>query len=110
MNRLIIILGFILLTVSYAFTADVTLQWQANTEPDLAGYKVYYGTESRTYQEPIPLELVTEYTMHIPDSTMHFFAVTAFDTGNLESDFSNEVSCMNNIKPGTVINLYINCD
>jgi len=100
---------FILFFSFQSFAADVTLQWDANTESDLAGYKVYYGTTSREYQEPIPLDLVTTYTMHIPDSVMYFFAVTAFDTEALESDFSTEVSCMNNVRPGTVINLYINC-
>ena len=29
---------------SYAF--DVTLAWDANTEPDLAGYGIYYDTDS----------------------------------------------------------------
>jgi fibronectin type 3 domain-containing protein len=110
MKRLFLILcASLVLTVS-CFAADVTLQWDANTESDLAGYKVYYGTESRVYSEPIILGLVTTYTMHIPDSVMYFFAVTAFDTGELESDYSNEVSCMNNAKPGAVINIYINCN
>ena len=31
-------------TLTYA--EDVTLIWNANTEPDLAGYKVYYKTGS----------------------------------------------------------------
>ena len=108
MKKLILIL-FILLFSFPAFGADVTLQWDANTEPDLAGYKVYYGTMSGEYGNPIILDTVTEYTMHIPDSIMYFFAVTAFDTEQLESDFSNEVSCMNNVKPGMVIQLIINC-
>ena len=29
-------------TVSAA-TGDVTIRWSANTEPDVAGYKIYYG-------------------------------------------------------------------
>ena len=31
---------------SQGYALDVALQWDANTEPDLAGYKVYYGTDS----------------------------------------------------------------
>ncbi|OQB54974.1 MAG: hypothetical protein BWX99_01682 [Deltaproteobacteria bacterium ADurb.Bin151] len=26
-----------------AVTGDVTIRWSANTEPDVAGYKIYYG-------------------------------------------------------------------
>ena len=29
-----------------AYALDVTLQWDANTEADLAGYRVYYKTET----------------------------------------------------------------
>ena len=33
-----------------AFAADTTLQWDPNTEPDLAGYTMHYGsTVSRAY-------------------------------------------------------------
>jgi hypothetical protein len=35
---------FILQSKSYAL--DVTLQWDANTEEDLAGYLVYYDTDA----------------------------------------------------------------
>ena len=30
-------------------TAEVTIEWDPNTEPDLAGYKVYYGNISGNY-------------------------------------------------------------
>ena len=36
---------------------DVTLQWDPNPETDLAGYRVYYGTGSRSYSAPISLGL-----------------------------------------------------
>jgi len=32
-----------------AGAAHLDLAWNANTEPDLAGYRVYYGTGSRDY-------------------------------------------------------------
>ena len=96
--------------INNAFPADVTLQWDANTEPDLAGYKVYYGTSPGQYGDPIILDTVTEYTMHMPDDIMYFFMVTAFDQGNNESDPSNEVFCINDIKPGVVIQLIIKCN
>jgi len=72
--------------------ADVTLQWDRNTEPDIAGYKVYYGTASRVYGVPIVLAgNVTTYTVTGLTSGTYYFAVTAYNTAGLESGFSNEV-------------------
>jgi hypothetical protein len=68
------------------------LIWDANTETDLAGYKVYYGTTTRTYGAPIPLGKVTTYTFTgLPPGT-YYFAVTAVNNATLESGYSNEVS------------------
>jgi len=39
------VLFFLFITPSYA-TTDVTLQWNANEEPDLVGYRLYYKTGS----------------------------------------------------------------
>ncbi len=75
-----------------AFANSVTLSWDANTEADLAGYKVYYGTASRTYGAPITIGKVTTHTLSGLPSGMVYFAVTAYNTAGLESGFSNEVS------------------
>ena len=37
---------FFLASTSLSYSAEVTLAWDANTESDLAGYKVYYKTGS----------------------------------------------------------------
>jgi len=31
-----------------AFACDLAISWNPNTEPDLAGYKIYYGTSPRS--------------------------------------------------------------
>ena len=82
----------VLLAVSPAPAGDVTLQWDPNPETDVVGYKVYYGTASRTYSSPIPLGLQTTYTVTGLATGTYYFAVTAFDGYGLESTFSNEVS------------------
>ena len=71
---------------------DVTLQWDPNTETDMAGYKVYYGTASRSYSAPISLGLQSSYTIAGLTAGTYYFAVTAFNRDGLESAFSNEVS------------------
>ncbi len=85
-------LCFCFLFGSHAWAQSVTLEWDPNTEPDLAGYKVYYGTAPRTYGTPITLGKVTTYTVTgLTPGTTYYFAVTAYNTAGLESGFSNEV-------------------
>lgn len=84
-------LCIILLLIAIPASAmEVTLTWNANSEPDLAGYKIYTGLQSRTYGDPIDVGNVTEHTMTVSDG-FNFFAVTAYDTEGLESEYSNEV-------------------
>ena len=67
----------------------------ANTESDLAGYQVYYGTPSGTYGTPINVGNVVSYTLTgLVSGQTYFIAVTAFDTAvpPHESGYSNEVS------------------
>ena len=75
-----------------ALAADVALSWSSNTEPDLAGYKVYYGAASHGYGSPVVIGLQTTYTVTGLSNGTYYFSVTAFDTSGNESGFSNEVS------------------
>ncbi|MFH1933246.1 MAG: hypothetical protein ABIN18_16855 [Pseudomonadota bacterium] len=82
---------------------DITLAWDANTEPNLAGYKVYYdtdgsgapynGTGAAEGDSPIDVGNVTEFTLSdLSDGKVHYFTVTAYNDERLESGYSNEVS------------------
>ncbi|MCX7635466.1 MAG: hypothetical protein N2Z74_06945, partial [Syntrophales bacterium] len=70
---------------------NIRLTWDPNTEPDLAGYKIYYGNASRVYTHSINVGKVTSYTLNLDPRNRYYIAVTAYDTENLESGFSNEV-------------------
>lgn len=71
----------------------LTLAWDPNTEPDLAGYRVYYGTAPREYVDSIDVGNITTYQLdYLLDGVTYFIAVTAYDTSGNESDFSHEVS------------------
>lgn len=71
----------------------VHLSWQGNNEPDLSGYKVYYGLSSKNYSESIDVGKATSYTTtDLLAGEVYFFAVTAYDTANNESEFSTEIS------------------
>ena len=96
------ILGLLFSFATAVHAMDVTLQWDANTEPELEGYLLYYGTGSKgdRYEgtraaegdSPIDVGDVTEFTLHdLPDGEVHFFVVTAYSADGTESDHSNEV-------------------
>lgn len=74
------------------YAKDVVLAWDANSETDLAGYKIYVGKSSRNYGPPIVIGLQTTYTVTNLQPGTYFFAVTAYNIFNMESDYSNEVS------------------
>ena len=84
---------FLLLTTPSLFAAQATLSWNPNSESDLAGYKVYWGTSTGSYQWSLDVKDVNSYTIsNLTEGESYFFAATAYDfTGN-ESGYSNEVS------------------
>ena len=68
----------------------LTLVWDRNPEPDIAGYKVYYGRVSGDYTQ---LVTVTNprAKIGVSGSRTTYFAVTAYNTNGVESDLSEEV-------------------
>ncbi len=78
--------------IGTAAAGQVTLAWDANTEPDVSGYKLYSGTATRVYGTPITVGNVLTYTVTgLADGQTFYFAVTAYDTFGNESGYSNEV-------------------
>ncbi|MGB7621818.1 MAG: fibronectin type III domain-containing protein [Terriglobia bacterium] len=86
----IIILFFISPSVLLV-AGDAILTWNPNTDA-VAGYKVYYGTVSHTYGSPIDVGNQTTYTVTGLPTGTYYFAVTAYNSSQNESGFSNEVS------------------
>src|SRR5688572_5209352 len=96
--RNLILLGFLgILFVGPTGNAQtafgVGLGWNANSEPDLAGYHIYYGTQSRNYTNRVTVSTVTSGRVEdLVAGVLYYFAVTAFNTGGVESLQSAEVS------------------
>lgn len=114
---------FFFLALGQSYALDVTLQWDANNEPDLAGYSVYYKTGSSgepyegtgakvggvTVASPIDMSLdqdenpdpdIVEITLQdLSNSFTYFLAVTAYDDQGMESGYSNEVSTVSSTTP-----------
>lgn len=94
MKKLFTILA-ILAIAGIAQAATVQVTWNPNTEPDLAGYKLYHGTASGQYGEPVDVGNVTGHVMEITPEygATYYFALTAYDTSGNESGYSDEASC-----------------
>ncbi len=122
-----VLIFWLLLYVSMAYPASVTLQWDANTEPDLAGYKIHYdevshcpngetdcnnptgtfvGTGATEGASPIRFTSTPanpEITINnLDNSKDYFFTITAFDTEDLESDHSNQVGTKKILEPPVI--------
>lgn len=85
-------LFFLLLLPSLSFGADVRLAWTANTEPDLAGYRPYWGMTSGNYTSQAQVGLQTNYTVTGLTEGTWYFALSAFDTSGNESGKSIEIA------------------
>ncbi len=75
----------------WAHASDVTLVWNANSEPELAGYKLYYGIASRQYDKSIDVGNVITCTVSGLSAGTYYFALTAYSSVE-ETGYSNEIS------------------
>ena len=94
---LLTIILILFATTLHAEPVIITFAWDGNTEPDLAGYKLYQSAVSNNYSgDPVAIVLgnTNQYT-HQTDMTSgvpYYFVLTAFDNSDLESSYSNEVT------------------
>jgi regulation of enolase protein 1 (concanavalin A-like superfamily) len=72
--------------------ATLTLSWDRNPEPDIAGYIISYGTSSGSYTTSVDVGNVTTWTISLSSGFRYFFAAQAYDTAGLRSPMSSEVS------------------
>jgi hypothetical protein len=87
------IMVFLSLASQAKATGSITLQWDPNPAPDIAGYRVLYGPRSGNYSEQIDAGNTTAATVSgLADGGTYFFVVTAYNTVAMESPPSNEVS------------------
>lgn len=73
--------------------ASVKLAWDRSADSSVAGYKLYWGPASRTYTNSINVGTnLTGTVSNVVVGVNYFYAATAWNAQNLESDFSNEVA------------------
>jgi hypothetical protein len=76
---------------------DAVLTWDAADPSIIAGYRVYFGTASRAYDQALGYGIsagnTTTYTATgLTRARTYYFAVTSVDAAGQESAYSNEAS------------------
>src|SRR5690606_7026992 len=85
-----------------ADAGQIHLSWQAPTAnadgtalTDLAGYILYYGRASGSYELSIDVGSRTDYILtDLEEGQRYYFSVMAYDTPDTQSDYSNELSAV----------------
>jgi len=97
---------FLISSLSTGLAASVQLQWDPNTETDLAGYRVYYAVDKSPLISSIPVDVHNQTAATIsgldPDKSYNF-AVTAYNAPGQESSFSNIVTIAEQSPPTVAI-------
>ena len=82
----------LVLCAAVAETATVTLAWDPSSDP-VAGYKVHYGETSQNYQYHVDVKNNTSCSISgLEEGETYYFAATAYNTNNVESEFSEELA------------------
>ena len=75
-----------------AHSATVTLAWDPNPEPTVAGYRLHYGTLSGAYTNIVDVAASTRATISaLLEGVTYYMAVTAYDTSGNQSGYSDEI-------------------
>ena len=94
---LVVVLVTFLSSLVFAQTNKVTFAWDANTEEDLKGYRLYTSQNADMSDKEFVTEITssddnvipTQVAVDIPANT--YVALTAFDQNGNESELSNVV-------------------
>jgi hypothetical protein len=93
--RFVLLIAIIsVLAGTAAFAGEISLAWDSVTHPELAGYRVYYGTNSSNLDQSIDVGTNAQVMLsNLADCTNYFVAVKARANDDSESpQFSNQIS------------------
>ena len=84
--------AFLTLGAAQAEAQSVTLAWDPNSEPDLGGYLIGYGTVPGQDHQLIDVGASTMWTLHgFAEGTTYYFRVYAYSTSGLRSTPSADI-------------------
>jgi hypothetical protein len=107
LSRFFLAVSFVIGFSSYSAAAtQVTFAWDANSEPDLAGYHLYMRQAGQGYDYSVRAYTGSDPSCTIEildDSAEHCFVVRAYDVDGNESPDSNEVcKAAASVDPGDI--------
>ncbi len=71
----------------------IRLAWDPPDDANVAGYRIYWGSDPRNYNGAIDVGNNTDCLVFgLVAGRNYYFAVAAYDSSNFESDFSNEIT------------------
>ena len=92
---IIVALTFALLSPAVAEAGTVTIMWDANSESDIAGYVIRWGTQSGVYVSSVDVGNRTTWEITgLVTGTRYYFVLQAYNLAGLYSDYSAEVSAV----------------
>jgi hypothetical protein len=88
---------FSMFSTAFAITPplspNVTLGWNASSDPTVAGYYVYWGTSHAIYPNKVDVGTNTMSTLvGIVAGSTYYFSVTSYNGARVESSFVPEIS------------------
>ena len=93
-RQILFFIPIFLCFASSVYAVDVILEWGANSEPDLAGYRAFYREEGQPYNYTNPAWEGADTTCtiyNLIETKSYYFVIRAFDNEGFESSDSNEV-------------------
>jgi hypothetical protein len=98
-SRILHTLGFLALGLLSLFlpvsalAGEVTLAWDPPGDPNVAGYRLYYGHQKGTYEGDVDVGLESTITLSdLAEGKAYYFVLVAYDINGEQGEVSEEVA------------------
>src|SRR5204863_7647467 len=88
-----------------AAAQSVIVSWDRSSEPDIAGYRLFFGTESRVYSSHVDVPGPIGMASNLSEGQIYYFAAVSYTSLGFESELSEEISFTPSQHAGGLANL-----
>lgn len=92
-------LGLCAVTDLHAANTSLSLYWDRNSEPDIAGYRVHYGPIDAPYTQVSDVHSNSTNITNLVSGKTYIFAVSAYNTAGVEGSYSAPIIVFANAVP-----------